>query len=128
MATWTPLGPRSVRAVMATSETPPTTEGGIGVALDRVDRLLPVVRAPLGQTFTGAGVLRGYVFVDGRWMKAPRADDDLVDFTGLAEAALPSLPAGSAERFMLITEGVGLSGGTQVTIDYWCTNRAGERI
>jgi hypothetical protein len=113
---------------MATSETPPTVDPAVGVYLNRVDRILPVVRAPLGQTFTGSGVVRGYVFIDGRWLKAPRADDDFADFAGLAEAALPSIPAGAADRFMLVTEGVGLSGGTDVTIDYWCSNHAGERI
>ena len=126
--TWTRLQPgnRSGSASQSNSETAPS--GGVGVDLDDVGGVSVVMHAPSGQTFDGTGRLLGYLLLASAWVRAPRADVDMSDFAGLTDAALPSLsiyaPVG---RFIYIPSSVGLSSGTTITSDYYCTTRAGRQ-
>jgi hypothetical protein len=125
-SSWTQTGSRSARAVQQTTEVAPTVTDK-GVPLEGVDSVMPVVKAPDGQTFTGTGTLLGYVYAAGRWVRAPRADRDLSDLAGLLEGALDAQPVISkAGYFIWIPSGVGLSGGTEITTDYVCTLGSGR--
>lgn len=125
MGTWTLLGSRSARTVQDTTEAVPTLETD-GVFLSDVATIVLIIRAPAGQTFLGTGSLLGYVYVPdlGRWLRAPRLDQELSDVAGLEEGSLITLyvdqPFG---RFMLVPSAVGLSAGTTMTTDYWCSSR-----
>lgn len=132
MATWAGLAAksRSVHSVQATTE-PDPTDGTDGVSLASVAFVVPILRAPAGKTFDGTGTVEAFVWVDalGRWVRAPRADEDLADLAGLGEGALPPLPISSPiGRLALVFKGVGLSGAGSPEIDLVCTNRLGEWI
>jgi hypothetical protein len=128
-ATWTPLqtNSRSLQSVQALSEAAPTlaTEG---IDLTGLGAIVPVLYAPNGQTFTGAGTLLGYYYntLLGQWVRLPRLDDDMADATGLAVVAFPSIPVlQSGGRFALICSAVGVSGGTAVTLQFIVSERLG---
>ena len=134
MATWAQLvgyQPRSAHSVQAQTEAGPPGEND-GVALERIGAVVTFLKAPAGQTFTGAGFLRAWLKdpVRGVWARAPRADEDLVDFAGLAEASLESVRVGSPRgRFAWLCDGVGLSGaGGDVELDLACTGASGESL
>lgn len=125
-ATWTSLGVFSVRSVQALTESAPTLASE-GVSLNAITSIVPVVRAPEGQTITSGTVL-GYYRADygEDWVRAPHADRDLTDVAGLASAALPAIPVISHHgRFALIANAVVLSGGAALTIDFECSGRNG---
>lgn len=127
MATWTLIGARSVSASQVATESAPT--GDVGMNLDSVAAIVPVMRAPDGHTFTGAGHIRGYLRLGGEWHRAPRADDDLLDLAGLSSAALQGLPVSvPAGQFAIICEGVGVSGGTNITLELWAVDRRGMTL
>ena len=133
MATWTPIAldggafARTTRAVQALTEVAPVAVEGVQLDINYgIETILPVVRAPAGQTFTGAGFFLGYIYVAslGLWVRAPRADLDCSDLAGLEIAALPSLPVNSATGwFQLVPNGIGVSGGAEIITDYVCTWR-----
>jgi hypothetical protein len=127
---WTKLGPISARVSQAQTDAAPSvapSAAGGGVPLSNVSAIVPVVRAPGGQTFTGVGSLLGYFWLDSlsRWVRAPRADLDLSDCGGLSEVALQSLPVSAPVGwFFWVASGVGLSGGGgNVELDCWCSVR-----
>jgi hypothetical protein len=94
-----------------------------------VPAVIPVLRAPVGETFTGAGVVRAWLYVPllSKWIRAPRADDDLADLAGLNEGVLPTIPIMWTQgRFALVFEGAGLSGGTAPEIDLVAVTTGGE--
>lgn len=123
-ATWTIVTglSRSVQSSQALSEADPTLASE-GLLLTGVAAVIPVLTAPNGQTFTGAGTLNAYYWADAlnRWVRAPRSDDSFADLVGLAEGALPAVPVTSCNgRFAWICNGVGVSGGTIVTVTLLC--------
>jgi hypothetical protein len=124
MATWIRTGRTSWRSVqLATGEAAPTNDGNQGVDLRHARSIMPSFRAEEGETFTGSGYWRGYVWIPSRglWVRAPLTDDDASALSGLGEGALPAIIARfEATRFQYIPETVGVSGGTTVTIDYTC--------
>jgi hypothetical protein len=128
MATWSNMtGKARSRTVIQDATEAEPVSALDGIDLNDVSSILAIVRAPAGQTFTGAGSLLGYLYVMGAWERAPRADVELDEFAALDAAVLPSLPIDSPQgRFCYVPSGVGLSGGTQVTTDYLCTSRRGE--
>jgi hypothetical protein len=106
------------------TETAPA--GTDGVKMHSIESIVPAITAEAGQTFTGTGTLLGYVYVTAlaAWVRAPHSDFDLSDYAGLAQATLPALPVESATGlFQLVPSGVGVSGGTTLTVDYVCTWR-----
>lgn len=127
--TWTQRGARTVQAVTtATTESAPTlsTEG---VSLVAVQSVLPFVAAPDGQTFDGTGVLRGYIWSDyiGQWVRAPQSDIDMTDADGEGVVAFPAIEVGQAQgRFALIPDGIGVSGGTALTLTLIAAGSLGE--
>lgn len=136
MATWSPLSgrSRSVHSVQALTEGAPADGDGLilQVAFGAgVGSIVPVVRAPAGQTFTGSGMVRAWLYVPSlaRWVRAPRADDDMADATGLAEAAFTAIKVTwTIGRFCLIFEGCGVTGGTAPELDLCCSAVGGEDI
>lgn len=129
-ATWdviSPAFPRSRRSVQALTEAAPASASD-GIDLSGLASVVVVVHAPVGQTFTSAGSLLGYVFSNGVWVPHTEANIDFSYVTGLQDGALgPALPVKSPrDRFALIASGVGLSGaGTQITLELMCVLRAG---
>jgi hypothetical protein len=127
-AAWTPKGTRSMQAVEALTEVAPVSTNE-GVDLQDVWSIAPIVHAPAGQTFTGAGSLLGYVYISSTsmWVRFPRADYDLSELAGLQDAALPTFEVKSPRgRFALIANGVVLSGaGAEITIEFLCVTRQG---
>lgn len=118
---------RSVSSTQALTESAPTLPTD-GVLLTDVAAVVPVLKAPNGQTFTGAGTLLAYYWSDAlsRWVRSPRADDVLSDLAGLAEGALPAIPVTSGHgRFAWICSGVGVSAGTAVTLTIICASLRG---
>lgn len=91
---------------------------GDGLVLNGVDSVMPVLIAPQGETFTGAGSLLGWYQNDtyfdpsASWDRFPRADDtDLSDFAGRSIIYLPGLPiTHPAGRLVLLANGIGHSG------------------
>lgn len=126
MATWAVLSGASVSAASTQNTTDSAPSGSAdGVALVDVDAIIPVLTAPNGQTFTGAGTLLGYWYSDklARWVRAYRADDSFADLAGASEGVLPPLPVNNPSgRFAYICSGVGLSGGTTVTVTLLCSS------
>lgn len=123
---WTQTGSRSATAVQSTTEAAPT-DTSVGVPLEGVDSVMPVLKAPDGQTFTGTGTILAYVYAAGRWARAPTADRDLSDLSGLPEGALEAwLVISRSGWFIWIPSAVGLSGGTTVTTDYVCSLGSGR--
>jgi hypothetical protein len=129
---WTATGSRSARAVQSTTESAPS-DASVGVPREGLDSIEPVLVAPNGQTFTGAGTLLAYVYLfatgaaAARWVRAPEDDRDLSSLTGLAEGALPAYEVVSKTGlFIWIPSGVGLSGGATVTTDYVCGAGSGR--
>jgi len=121
--------------VQATTESAPASPlDGVDIAIlygGGVGSVVPVLRAPAGQTFTGTGTVKGYLYVPAlaRWVRAPRADDDLADANGLNEIALPALPISWTDgRFALVYDSVGLSGGTDPEVDLLACGRMGEAL
>lgn len=124
-ATWSFAPSRSTTATEALTEAAPALAAD-GVNLEGVSAVVPIVHAPVGQTFTGAGRLLGYVYHPSTgWVRFPRGDYDLAEVSALQDAALPSFEVNAPRgRFALIASGVGLSGaGTQITIDFLCVVR-----
>jgi len=123
-ATWTVLTnyTRSVQSVQALTEAAPTLNTD-GILLTAVQSIIPVLTAPASNTFTGSGSMLGYYWSDAlaRWVRAPRSDDTMSDLTGLAEGVLPALPVISGNgRFAWIASGIGVSGGTSITLTLIC--------
>lgn len=128
-ATWTPFTGllRSRQSVQALTEAAPTLSSE-GIDLAWVDSITVILHAPVGQTFTGAGVLNGYVFSNGLWVPDSGADVDLSYVAGKQDGKCgPGLPVTAPRgRFALIANGVALSGaGTTITIDLMCTMKTG---
>ena len=127
-ATWTPLWTRSVRSTQIATEAAPTlaTEG---MLVTGVIAVALAVHAPQGQTFTGSGYMRGYSYhgILGLWLPQGDADRDLVWRAGLADALFPSIPVDQAAgRIAWICDGVGLSGGTTITLEMLAYGPGGE--
>jgi len=127
-AAWTSAGRRSVQAVEALTEAAPALPGD-GIDLADVSAIVPILHAPVGQTFTGIGSLLAYVYsaTTATWVRFPRGDIDLSDAAGLQDAALPSFDVKSPRgRFALIANGVTLSGaGATIIIEFLCVTRQG---
>lgn len=127
MATWTELGTRSRRSAQAQTEADPVAKED-GITLYGVGAITPAVRAPNGQSFDGSGTLEGWVYSDllAKWLRAPRADTTLEDCATENEVILDTIPVPwGIGKFALIAKGVGLSGGTVVTIDFLASERIG---
>jgi hypothetical protein len=122
----------SVQAQTETGPPGPPGDDSPGIDLRRVHRITTYLTAPGGQTFTGTGFLRAWVYdkIRGLWTRAPRSDEDLVDATGLEAATFGSMAVGSERtRFAWLLDGVGLSGaGGNVTIDLCATTPAGDPV
>jgi len=123
MGTWERTGRSSWRSIQLASGIgeAPGADPTLGVDLSRHWALMPSFRAPAGQTFDGTGLFRAWVWVQARllWIPAPQMDDDATMLAGLFEAALPPVVVRlDSVRFMFVPDGVGLSGGTDVTTDY----------
>lgn len=123
-ATWAVINglTRSVQSTQAPTEAAPTLNTD-GVGLGDVSSVVPVLQAPVAQTFTGAGTIQGWYYSDvlGIWVRAPRADDSLSDLAGLNIGVLPAVPVASGNgRFAWICNGVGLSGGAIITLTLIC--------
>lgn len=122
-----------MRAVQALTETAPTLATD-GVDLSSVSAIVPVLHAPGGQTFSGGGMMLGYVYVPlanggAAWIRSPRSDYDMADASGLTDATLPAYPVLSATgRFALIPSAVTVSSGSSMTTDYVCTGVRGEAL
>jgi hypothetical protein len=129
MPTWTNPGGSSpgrttLQSVQSTTESAPTGASE-GAGLEGVGTVQVVAQAPSGQTFDGTGSLLGYVLPPDStvWVRAPRCDLEMDDANGLAAVSLPSLEVASpAGRFALVCSGVGLSGGTEVTLTLTSTS------
>lgn len=114
-------------STQALTEAAPTLNDG--VLLEGVAAVVPTIHAPGGQTFTGAGKLLGYVKRNGSWVRAPRSDVALDSVAGLQDADLDAIRVFSPrDRFALIASAVGLSGGTQITLELYCVNRSGSEV
>ena len=132
MATWTGITgrQRSRHSVQALTESAPSVPTD-GVDLSACAAVIPVIRAPAGQTLTGTGAIRWYIYITalGRWVKSPRGDDDVVELAGLSEGALPALLVTSpGGRGAWVFDNLGVTGGTAPELDIFCMNRAGEEI
>jgi len=126
---WTVISGASLSAqsTQSTTQAAPA-DAADGVGLKDVDSITPVLTAPNGQTFTGTGTLQGYYYSErlARWIRDYRADDTMSDLIGASEAKLPSLPVISpAGRFAYICNGIGLSGGSTVTVTLLCASKTG---
>jgi hypothetical protein len=136
MATWSLISgrSRSMHSVQALTEGAPAVGDGVDITLKNlggVGTVIPVLRAPAGETFTGAGMIRAWLYVPvlGRWVRAPRADDDLSDATGLGEAALTAVKiAWTAGRFALTFDGAVVSAGAAPELDMVCVAHGGDEI
>lgn len=125
-SSWTQTGSRSARAVQQTTDVAPV-DTSVGVPLEGVDCIMPVLKAPVGQTFDGSGTLLAYVYAAGRWVRRSLWDKDLSALAGLSEGSLDDeeirLRAG---YFIWIPNAVGVTGGTEITIDYVCSLGSGR--
>jgi hypothetical protein len=129
-ATWTPIAGylRSVQSVQALTETAPS--GNDGISLFDVASVVPVLHAPNGQTFTGAGTLLGYVKTAlGAWVRQASADLDVSELSGLQDGTLRAVTIASPrERLAYIASGIGLSGGTQITMELFAISPQGRDL
>jgi hypothetical protein len=115
----------SASSVQATTEAAPTLSTD-GIGLVGVDAVKPVLTAPNGQTFDGTGTIKGYFYsrLLGRWVEDPRAEDTLTDLLGKNEGTLPAIPVQTqGGRFAVVCSGVGLSGGSTITVTLIATSR-----
>jgi hypothetical protein len=128
-AAWTQTGARSAQAVEALTETEPALSTD-GVSLADVASVIPVLHAPVGQTFTGVGSLLGYKWTGSTWVRAPRLDYDLSEIAGLQDGELRPMPVDAPRgRLALIASGVTLSGaGATVTLELLCTVRTNTGV
>lgn len=122
MGVWTypPADPRSPSVVQVLAEPAPST-GTDGVNLSGVSSIVPVVSAESGQTFNGQGQFIAYVWYAavGSWTRAPHADLDCSNLSGLSSGTLPTLTVDSpAGILQLIPHSVGVSGGATITTSY----------
>lgn len=132
MATWSKLDSvgRSVTAQMALTESAPVDQTE-GIALD-VEVIVPILHAPVGQTFTGgssSGTLVAYFYHKTTgWVRVPRLDDDLTDCTGLSIVRFQPIVLYTHDgQFALMPSGVLVSGGTVIQLDLIATLRASLR-
>lgn len=127
--TWLALGARTVRATTTALTEDAPSSSAQGMALHGVKSILPVVSAPSGQTFDGTGTWRGYVYSDyvAAWVRAPMADLDMTDAADLEVVAFPAIEVGQSQgRFALVPDGIGVSGGTALTLTLIAAGRFGD--
>lgn len=97
---------------------------------------VPVLIAPGGQTFTGAGFFRGYwlanTTIDPAASYTPEgdADFDLTAGAGKSSFALPMIPFSHRDgRMAWLADSVGLSGGGgNITVKFYVTGEKGNAV
>lgn len=130
MATWSQLLPASpgmlltgVSSSQALTESGPPGPGD-GLHLFGIIRVRPVLYAPTGQTFTGAGSLLAW-FQDSLsfdpaspWDRFPEGDfTDLSAYAGRSVIHLAAMPVEYPHgRLALLSSGITLSSGSSVTL------------
>jgi hypothetical protein len=124
-----------MHSVQATTESTPVPGDGVDVTRSRentgVAAIFPVVRAPAGQTLTGVGLLQAWIYVPAldRYVRLPRADQDLVDLGGMYEGALEPVPiTWTVGRLALVFRNLGVSGGTDPELDLMCLSPGGDEL
>jgi hypothetical protein len=126
-AVWSRLGAssRSVQSVQALTEAAPVAESD-GFDLTGIGSILPVLKAPNGETLTGSGFLRSYYYSRqlSLWLPVPLLDEELTDYAGKLYVTLQSVPIVHPDgKLALIADGVGVTGGAQVTVYILSTDR-----
>lgn len=131
-ATWGPLFSQphhlgSKQSAQAATEAGPAAAGD-GIDMAKVDAFNLYLKAANGQTFTGVGVLRAWLYEPARatWVRSPANDVGIPeDSAGLSEFAISPFTVKSMRgRLALICDGVGVTGGT-ITLDFVCTGAGG---
>jgi hypothetical protein len=127
--TWTQIGPRSVKQVATTATEAAPTLVTDGCLITDLDGLTIHVEADSGQTLSGAGTLKAWLWNDNSlvWSRAPDLDKSVSTASVRAVSFLGDAVVSARGRIAFEISGVTASSGSR-TIYYLATVREDFKI
>ena len=127
--TWTQIGARSVKQIATTATEAAPSAATDGALITDLDGLTIHVEADSGQTLSGAGTLKAWLYNDisGVWSRAPDLDKTVTSSAVRSQSFLGDAVVSARGRIAYEISGVTASSGSR-TIYYLATVREDFKI